>query len=428
MNNIVATLCSATIFLTSFLHVSNLSNYVLSLRIGLVPWHFWAASIVLCAFFAIFSGFTIKLPRFLGFYLGWVALFLIVCLSSLFLVNNSFTSMQTFIGYGWFFAVSFAICFLARTPQLIRACGAGIVAAVILLSVLTIMEFFDPNFQVIVDAYFEDKYKVGQIGRAGGMYENPNDNGTAMVLGMFVGLFFLPGFLRFPFILLVGFATFGTVSRGSLTVWALAVVVSMFFGFVFKASIVGRLLGLSMVVALGVLLVTGQIPVLLADLGAGDLLSVNMAERLSQNFFTQDDGSGEARLIVAGEAWTTFTVNPIFGLGLGRTSSLGDTGNIGTHNQLLTIAAEMGVLGALVYLGLIVVAFNSGSLIAVTFILLFMVIGFTNHGMLTYTVYAVLIPAALVLIPQLHRLEAKQTKRKRRRRRSTSIAERELSA
>ena len=365
-------------------------------------------------------------------YILWCCAFLLACLASLFLVNNDATAQNAFVGFGWFFGVSLILCFLVQSPVLVRACGYGIVTAVLVLSVLSIMEFLNPDFQVVVDALFEDQTRVGELNRSGSLYLNPNDNGTAMVLGMVAGLYFVPRQLRFIFMLLVGAAVFGTVSRGSLTIWAIAVVMSLILGFGTKNKVFG-LVGVLFVILLGYLLISGQVPEILASFGFGNLLSVDMVQRLSQNFFTQEDGSTLGRIAVAREAWAFFLENSISGIGLGASDVIEVSGtSVGTHNQHLKIASEMGVFGLLIYAGLFFVALKSGSALAFTFIFLYAVISVTNHSMMTYTVYAVLIPAALVFVPVLQRNELqnqpRSRRRRRRKRRSLSTSERELSA
>jgi len=418
------------IFLVSFMHVSNATSYVQALRTGFVQWHFWGAGIAMCLGVILLSGTFFKVQRNLVSYLLWCFAFILLCLSSLLLVNNDETSIESFIAFGWFFATSCSLSYVvARSPKLIRACGNGIVAAVVLLSGLTIMEFFDPNFQVLVDAYFDDKTKIGQINRSGSLYGNANDNGTAIVLGMFVGLFFLPKSLRLVFMLFAGVAVFGTVSRGSLTLWAVAVVLALIFGFGSKSRIAG-FFGILIVGILSYFLVAGEIPNILASMGLDGLLSESMKVRLSENFFTQEDGSTLARIEVVGVAWNLFVTNPLTGIGLGVSDYIGPD-SVGTHNQHLKIATELGIAGVFVYAALILIAFRYGSSFSLIFLLLYGIIGFTNHSMMTYTVYAVLIPAALVFVPEMQRIsKARRTqgRRKVRRKRSVSVAESQLSA
>lgn len=351
---------------------------------------------------------------------------MMVCVLSLFLVDHAFTAMSGFIAYGWFIGISLALVFIVRKPGQMQACGLGIVAAVVLLGVLTIMEFLNPDFQVIVDKFFADTTAVGEANRAGATYENPNDNGTAIVLGMFVGQFFLPKAMRFVFVLFVGVAIFGTVSRGSLTLWAIAVVISLLFGYLSKGKFFGRFFGLGIVGLLGFLLVTGEIPGLLEEVGLGELLSGDMTIRLSENFFTQNDGSTESRVQAAQETWLLFLDNPLMGIGIGASDFLDSVGT-GSHNQHLKIASELGILGVLVYAGLGLIALNTKKLVPLVFVFLYLVIGFTNHGMMEYTVYAILIPAAVIFIPAMQSEDLKRVRKRKKRKKQRSSGEMNLA-
>ncbi len=428
MTHISSLLVRAVIFAITFMHVSNIGNYFQSLRIGYFLWHFWAVGIAVCLLLVVLSGAFFKLTKFSLPYIAWSALFLVVCLLSLFFVDNGAIAVDDFIIYCWFFGSSLALVFLVRSESDVRACGLGIVCAILVLAGLSIMEFIDPDFQVIVDRFFADTVRVGEANRSGAFYENSNDNGIAMVLGMFIGQFFLPVRLRFLFFLFVGFAVLGTVSRTAISIWAAMVIVSMLFGYGATSRPL-RFVGLSLIGFAGFLLVAGEIPGLLAEAGLSDVLSPDMSRRLSGNFFEQEDGSTVARVEVAQEAWRAFVANPLSGIGLGASDFLG--GEIGTHNQHLKIASELGVLGLIVYAALFLVALSSGSLIALMFLFFYAVIGFTNHGMMNYTVYGVLIPMAVLFLPELHRAETEKkrpSRRRRRKRRSASSAERELSA
>ncbi len=426
MNNDSSLIIRLVIFLTSFMHVSNITNYVLSLRLGFVQWHFWAASMLLCILLIAFTNRVFRLRKPSLPYVLWVGFFMGACAFSLLVVENGSDSIQGFIAYSWFFASSLIMVLVVRSVGDIRACGLGIVAGVLLLAVLSTMEFLDPNFQVIVDRYFEDKAKVGEANRAGAFYGNSNDNGTAMVLGMFLGQFFLPVRLRFMFFIVVGIAVLGTVSRTSLTIWGVAVALSLLLGYGSKSRLVG-LVGLGFIVFLSYLLVSGQVPILLANIGAEELLSGDMKARLSENFFTQEDGSTLARMQVAQGAWRLFLENPFKGIGVGVSDKID---GLGTHNQHLKVASELGVLGFLVYAAIGVVAVSSRSIVAVVFLLLFAAIGFTNHGLMTYTVCAVLFPTAMIFIPELQRSESQNASKRgrRRRRRSSTRATQEVGS
>jgi len=425
MTNLISGASAVFVFLLSAYHISGFGNYLQAQRGGIFLWHLWAVSIAGCVILAIFSGYSYRLPKTTVPYLLWCAGFILFCGLSLLLVNRGFTALDTATSYVWFFSVSVTLVILVRTPFLVRACGYGAAVAVTVMSVLTIMEFLDPNFQVIVDRFFADVNVVGNINRAGAFHMNPNDNGGAIALGMFCAVLFLPRFLRLPFILLAGFAIFGTVSRSAITLWAIAALYFLIAGYTFKARYVAVFAGVIIIGGLSLLLVTGQVPVIVDHLGLEATLSEDMRERLSGGFFSQGDGSTLARVSLAEASLAAFVDNPLLGTGLGVTDYIDD---LGSHNQHLKIAAEMGVFAYLSFAALIFVAVNSGSMASIVFITLFFVIGMTNHSLLYATQYAVLIPLGVVFIPQLLKGTSAKKQRRRRRRKSSSFSERQLSA
>lgn len=405
------------LFFFSAVFVSNFPAYLLSLRVGIVPWHFWGASCLICTFLAIFSNRQLRLNANSARYVMWYGLFILVCLLSLLVVDRGVGAVEQFIQYGWNFAIGSSLLLLVRTPAQINACGWGVVVAVLTLAVLTMMEFADPNFQVLVDRLFEDQSEVGEVNRAGAFYGNPNNNGAALVLGMFVGQFFLPRTLRFWFALFVGAAVFCTVSRSSLVLWALALVVSFLFGFNSSRGMLSKIVGLGIVCGLGYLLVSGAVPGILMYLGLDELMNKNMMARLSENFFTQEDSSTDGRLAAALEATRLFADHPVLGAGLGTSENV--EGGIGAHNQHLKIAGELGAVGYVVWIGMLVLAVLSGSAAAISFTLLYLFVCLFSHTMFAYSAYAILLPLSLALLPDMLRPIGRQ-KRKRRRRRKRS--------
>jgi len=426
MSSISGFATAVFVFLISFFHISGVGNYFLAQRFGLVLWHFWAVGIGGCLVLALLSRSSFRMPKASVPYLLWSGTFIVVTGLSLLVVDRGPAAIDAGISYVWFFAVTVSLVLLVKTPLLRRCVGYGAVAAVLVMSAFTIMEFLDPNFQVIVDRYLEDRNTIGVVNRAGAFHINPNENGLAIVLAMFAGVFFLPPKLRFPFILFAGMAVFATVSRASLTIWAAVTLVCFFMGYIAKGFLTGKIFGMGFVCLLGFLLISGQIPGLVEDMGMGELLSGNMKERLSQNFFTQDDGSSRSRMEVAGSTFREFIDSPLSGIGMGTTDAID---GLGSHNQHLKIAAEMGIFGYLAYVALLAVAWLNRSASAVFFVLFYFLLGLSNHSMLYSTVYAVLIPLSIVFIPEMMRLAPVASRRRRkRRRRSVSHAESQLGA
>ncbi len=387
------------------------------MRVGVVPWHIWLMCVGLLAFVFLFNKAGIEFKKISIPYLIWAMSFLGAASISLLVVYRDGGSLQQFIQYAWMTIIGASIASAMKDKASIYSAGYAVLCATVLLAILTVLEFLDPSFQVIVDKYFEDDATVGALNRSGALFENPNNNGHAMVLGMFVSQFFLPQRLRLVLFALVGAGVFCTVSRTSLVVWGVAVVLSLGLGLGYeKKNYLSRFLGVASVVGLSAVLVTGKIPEILSLLNLEQSMTSGMMERLSSSFFDQSDGSTNIRKELGKLSLDLFLANPVFGAGLGATENLID--HLGSHNQFLKIAGEQGGLGLLVFMALMVVAFYSRSVSAVIFVLLFFTISLSSHSMFAYPAFSALIPIALIFVPNMTRGNRTRRVRRRRRRRN----------
>jgi O-antigen ligase len=138
-------------------------------------------------------------------------------------------------------------------------------------------------------------------------------------------------------------ALIGSGSRGPLIMLVVTVIFTIGMSMVkpgrrSRSLLVICILGIT---ALGVLL-SGLIPA--ASLQRFDLL-VNQADA---------DASSQGRLMVMRVAWHLFTTSPVVGRGTGSVSAFGaGRDQVYPHNVLLELAAENGLLGLSIYLGLV---------------------------------------------------------------------------
>lgn len=125
-----------------------------------------------------------------------------------------------------------------------------------------------------------------------------------------------------------------TGSRGGMLAAAAAAAALLFFSTDLK---------LHQKVAVATLLVVGCILVL-------GFLPQDTYARLFQDDYT--DGSGRTELW--GVVWNAFLTNPIFGIGWGAATSL--NGGVATHNTLLSMLSEQGVLGTVFFVAPVIYA------------------------------------------------------------------------
>lgn len=176
------------------------------------------------------------------------------------------------------------------------------------------------------------------LGRAAGLYMNPNTAAVALVLGMVLSVEVLPVRLRAGFVGLIGIGVLLTFSRSGALLWVLAT--GLLVGT--RAMTIGALVrfaGLASVVVAGLLAVSGRWQ---AAVGGLPLVSSDAWGRLRLGERAVDY-SAEIRLAAAREAWAMFRDKPIVGHGVGATAEwvLPES----THNIYLRHLAEYGVVG-----------------------------------------------------------------------------------
>jgi O-antigen ligase len=178
------------------------------------------------------------------------------------------------------------------------------------------------------------------LGRAAGLYINPNISGSSILAGMIVGLGVIPQRWRSPFILtaLLGIAL--TFSRGALLCATAVLIILCVKNVVSVRSLIVSLavFVLGVMAALGVTRQSGKL-VAAYELSATQWIRLGIG---SGPLAEGDELSNSLRREVAERSWEAFLQRPITGEGTGAT---GDT----THNMYLMFAAEHGIIGLLLF-------------------------------------------------------------------------------
>jgi O-antigen ligase len=181
------------------------------------------------------------------------------------------------------------------------------------------------------------------LGRAAAMFINPNLAGEAILHIAVLGFAVLDRRYRMPLFLLAGIAILTTFSRAAIIAWVVLLGL-----FIYKRTL-PRSAVISLMIAIGVLLVfIGSFESYISSREEFEDAATNILSRL--NFFssfTFDDDSSEERAGVIQAGWELFLQNPLFGSGAGATHFWRHRGS--THNQLLLLAAEYGVMGILLW-------------------------------------------------------------------------------
>jgi len=215
----------------------------------------------------------------------------------------------------------------------LRACLAVLVVVAILVPCAVMLDFASPGLLYPLDT------SGAVFGRAGAMFVNPNLAGEAILLSFLLACAVLGPAWRVPLFLLAGAGVLVTLSRAAIIAWILILLI-----LVYRKALPTSALGAT-AIALGmVLLYLGSFESYLHSRQEFDDASNNILSRL--NFFSSysfDDDSSEERASVIAASWEVFLQNPVFGAGAGATHFWSHRGS--THNQLLLLAAEYGLLG-----------------------------------------------------------------------------------
>lgn len=186
------------------------------------------------------------------------------------------------------------------------------------------------------------------LGRAAGLYLNPNISGAALVLGMIMSVELVPQWWRSWYVSLVGVGVLLTFSRAGMAAWVVAT---------------GLIAGLGAMRLLQLLRVTSAI----AAIVVGALVvsgrwetGVQMLSQVSSDAWGRlrlgegtADPSAELRLKAASMAWQMFLSRPLVGHGVGATVEWDLSES--THNIYLRHLAEYGI-GGLVIVPLLLLA------------------------------------------------------------------------
>ena len=426
--------------LIPLVYVANIHSYFAVSYAGIVQRHFYVIAIVLCGISIImnFRSFIYQTRESMVF-IYWCLAFNIVCIFSLFAVTREGYALEKYNEFFWVYIVSLVyLAHVHRQKGAVMLVRIGFLLGTVLLIAVTVWEFGDPEFRLMasLDTSGELKYFVatGEASRIGGLWVNANANGYAIVFGMFASVMLLPSVLKPIFIVLAGIAVLATASRSSIVLWAVSIVALYFLGDLGRRSYKKIFLVTAAIVLLAVAFTSGKVPEIAENFGFEDLFSEDMTERLSSNFFLQEDASAIERKAVVLSAFEGFSQKPMLGNGLGSSfrTGLDFASAVGTHNLFLQLAAEIGIVGVLVFFGgMMLVIVQNRSVGGLALALLFSIANVFSHDLLSQVFIGLLFVLFFVLIPvdkrqavqmrsKITRSTSKSGKRRRRRRKSST--------
>jgi len=190
-------------------------------------------------------------------------------------------------------------------------------------------------------------------GRGAGLFMNPNTAGSFVVMGTIAALPFVP--MRFRALALTAavMCLAPTFSRGAFVLVAVAAVSAILLGLVRRMQII---------------LVLVAVPLLIIVVNFGyDYLMTHSEDRNMRSVVERlvvltdsgvEDDSVDTRADAATRAWALFKQNPLYGAGLGATTSLSFV--TGPHNMYVTLMGDQGVFGLGLYLSLLLLLTQTG--------------------------------------------------------------------
>lgn len=228
-------------------------------------------------------------------------------------------------------------------------------------------------------------------GRAAGLYEDANLSGSMLVAGMLLSVLRLRPTFRIAYCSVVGIGVLVTFSRSAITLWAIAL-----FGMVAFRWLTPHRKVAAAFVCLGLAgasqaLTTGGWIAALEVVGAGDMLNENTRARIGSSFLDQHDFSKGEREDIALRALDDWKRSPIFGNGVGYSGYYPAR----PHNQYLEVASDLGLVGLIPLLFLLLLLWRSGSQVGVLIAIHVAVSNFFSHNNLELPAVQLAIAMAL---------------------------------
>ncbi|MGH8403648.1 MAG: O-antigen ligase family protein, partial [Gammaproteobacteria bacterium] len=200
------------------------------------------------------------------------------------------------------------------------------------------------NLISLVDSIFLLSGKFIAAQRPAGLYINPNESATALILGMLLAIGVVAKTRRIPFVIWVFVGVAATFSREAILGWALVVTVLCISGTVNWKSL---LLWISALVVALVLMVLVLIKVGVLNVFVKQFYSMQLHRLVWFADGIRSGTSADIRLKLLKDAWDLFLQHPWLGNGLGSTTHWHQA--YSTHNMYLYYMDDYGIVGALLY-------------------------------------------------------------------------------
>jgi len=221
-----------------------------------------------------------------------------------------------------------------------RLVSYGALLLAVVGSLINLQDFVDPTFSQVP-------------GRAAGLYENPNVSGAILVYLGLIGSFELA---VMPTYLLWAVVSMGAALTFSRSAWIMLIVALV--GLAVEGRLGrgrGRIIFVGMIsILVGFIflsLLSGDLYYIVSRSPLAEYLDPNTVARLGASGSLVDDYSSFEREGVLRAGWRAFLDAPVLGHGLGFTREWDQP--VSTHNMFVLFLAERGLIGCLLYVGLL---------------------------------------------------------------------------
>ncbi len=236
------------------------------------------------------------------------------------------------------------LCF-AASPLAVEAARRAMVWVVLASVAINVYDITHPLTLIPADSEF------ATLGRAAGLFINPNQSGAALVLGLALTLGVVPPRWRVAYAIVVSAGVALTLSRGALVGLVLVFCALLVEGRTLRPAQVLR------IAAFGA--AAGYVFWLAFAAELQSRFNVDPALVLDRILWILDpsgrsDFSQAERAILAERGWLQFVASPFFGNGLGSTE-LWEL-RTSTHNLYIMLASDFGLVGWLVLPALLLAA------------------------------------------------------------------------
>ncbi|MGE3459388.1 MAG: O-antigen ligase family protein [Kofleriaceae bacterium] len=323
----------------------------------------------------------------------WLAIYVSMCLIwTLFIgAGDPDVFAKRFLSLSLFLAALVLFC---RSGDAVTAARRTILGLTILGVAINAYDISHPFF--FVPAHSE----LALLGRASGLYANPNLSGAALVLGLILTIGIVPQRWRIPYLITVAAGVVTTLSRGAMVGYALSVLALYARGLISTRQMLAATFFGSITAWITWLFV---VPALIGD------LNLNLDVLLDRIMWILDPASGAdfsqaERVVLAEKGWALFQSAPLLGNGVGSTELWAE--RTSTHNLYIMLMSDFGVLGILVFPALILATVAGRSTLAdglrPAFVIFMILWGTVSHNILTdhFMMIGIALMAAMCFPPR----------------------------